>query len=240
MSQLPWNLLATPLDLIAFAYFLFAIVAYRFTVRLLGASRRSLTGAVQAQRVAWMVNMAKRGDQRTLDVILLNGLSQGNAFFASTTAIAIGGMAAIIGSGDRAQAAMERLPYAAMANPILWDMKLAVIMAIFVFAFFKFAWAFRLSHYTAIMIGATPIVTDPANEPACIAHAERTARLAGLSGEHANSGLRAFYYAIAVLAWFYHPIAFIVATTWVMAALARRDFFSRSLKLISADLTDRQ
>jgi uncharacterized membrane protein len=224
------------LDLVALAYFVAAIGMYRIVVGVHGFEHQSLIGAIQAQRVAWMANMAGRGDHRTMDVILLNNIAQGNAFFASTTAIAIGGMAAIMGSGDKAQAALERLPYAAMANPILWELKLCTIMAIFIFAFFKFAWAFRLGHYTAIMIGATPVLhpTDPDSSAQCHSHAARTARLAGLSGEHANGGLRSFYYAIAVMAWFYSPIAFLVATTWVIAILARRDFFSRSLRLITA------
>jgi uncharacterized membrane protein len=239
-----WQQIVSPLDLAALAYFIAAVCIYRLVVGAPGAERRSMSGAIQAQRVAWMLNMARRGDHRTMDVILLNNIAQGNAFFASTTAIAIGGIAALMGSGDRAQAALERIPYAALANPILWELKLVTIMTIFVFAFFKFAWAFRLGHYTAIMIGATPVVTkdeERTSTPAsgadahehCDAHATRTARLAGLSAEHSNSGLRAFYYAIAVLAWFYHPVGFIVATTWVVAIQTRRDFFSRSLRLIA-------
>jgi uncharacterized membrane protein len=236
MNGLTWHQIATPLDLVAVGYFLFAIAAYRWVVGPRGFERRSMIGAIQIQRVAWMTNMARRGDHRTMDVILLNNIAQGNAFFASTTALAIGGMAAVMGSGDRAQAALERLPFAAMAHPILWELKLVTIMTIFVFAFFKFAWAFRLGHYTAIMIGATPFLDRGADESTtatCDDHATRTARLAGLSGEHANSGLRSFYYAIAALAWFYHPIAFMVVTTWVVAILARRDFFSRSRLLIA-------
>ncbi len=64
---------------------------------------------------------------------------------------------------------------------------------------------FRLSHYTAIMIGATPL---PTAEPALIeAHAVRTARLIGIAAEHTNSGLRSFYHAIAAIAWFFtHPL----------------------------------
>jgi uncharacterized membrane protein len=82
------------------------------------------------------------------------------------------------------------------------------------------------------MIGATPIMT-PDNEAVCDGHAERTARLIGFAAEHANSGLRSFYYAIAAMAWFYHPIAFAIATTWVLAILIRRDFYSRSLAVLS-------
>ena len=115
---------------------------------------------------------------------------------------------------------------------MLWEVKLLLIMAIFIFAFFKFAWAFRLSHYASIMIGATPPMKEATVE-ACNSHAERTARLIGIAAEHANGGIRAFYYAIAALAWFFHPALFIAATTWVMLILIRRDFFSRSRRLIS-------
>ena len=52
--------------------------------------------------------------------------------------------------------------------------KQLLIMAIFVYAFFKFAWAFRLSHYASIMIGATPKEPERHSE-ACTHHAERTA-----------------------------------------------------------------
>jgi uncharacterized membrane protein len=219
-------------DMAALGTFLASMLGYRLVTD--GPNRwnrNSLIGAVQRQRVSWMLNMSRR-DNRTIDVILLSSLGQGNAFFASTTAIAIGGIAALLGSGERAQQFLERLPLVARTGAILWECKLLLIMALFVFAFFKFAWAFRLSHYAQIMVGATPILSD-GNAAACDAHAERTAAIAGLSAEHSNGGLRAFYYAFAALAWFFHPIAFLAATLWVLLILIRRDYFSRSLRLIS-------
>jgi uncharacterized membrane protein len=179
-----------------------------------------------------MATMAQRGEHRTLDVILLNNLAQGNAFFASTTAIAIGGLTALVGSGEKAQAMLERLPYTAKSSPMLWEAKLFLIMGIFIFAFFKFAWAFRLGHYTAIMIGSTPLLSAD-NRQHCDEHAARTASLAGISAEHANGGLRSFYYAIAAMAWFIHPLAFMAAMVWVLLILIRRDFFSRSRRIIA-------
>ncbi len=220
-------------DTMALAIFLAATLGYRLVSGRAGAaSTNSLVGAIQRQRVAWMLNMSRRGEHRTMDVILLNSIGQGNAFFASTTAIAIGGIAALLGSGERAQAILERLPLVAKSSAILWECKLLLIMVIFIFAFFKFAWAFRLSHYTQIMIGATPALTET-NVTACESHAECTAALAGLSGEHANGGLRAFYYAFAVLGWFFHPVVLVITTIWVLLILIRRDYFSRSLKLIA-------
>jgi uncharacterized membrane protein len=181
----------------------------------------------------WMLNMAKR-DNRMLDAILLGSLSQGNAFFASTSAIAVGGLAATMGSGEKLQAILGRLPFVATATPFVWEVKLILIMGIFIYAFFKFAWAFRLSHYVAIMIGAMPNA-DAAHAEDCARHAERTARLIGVAGEHSNSGIRSFYHAIAAIAWFFHPLLFMLATSWVILILPRRDFFSRSLRLIAGN-----
>ena len=215
---------------VAFAWFVISIVGYRFLAERTQLEGRSIVGAIQIQRVEWMRNMARR-DNRVLDGVVLQGLGQGNAFFASTSAIAIGGLAAIMGSGDKVQALLERLPYVAKSTAEIWELKVLLLMAIFIFAFFKFAWAFRLSHYTGIMIGATPIYRE-GNAVQCEEYAVRTARLIGIAAEHTNSGLRAFYYAIAAMAWFFHPLAFIVATTWVLVILIRRDFFSRSRRII--------
>ena len=144
----------------------------------------------------------------------------------------MGGLAATIGTGEKLQAILGRLPYVAATTPFVWEVKQLLIMAIFIYAFFKFAWAFRISHYASIMIGATPEAGTASPED-CKHHAERTARLIGLAGEHSNSGLRSYYHAIAAIAWFFHPLLFMVATTWVILILARRDFFSRSLRVIS-------
>jgi uncharacterized membrane protein len=219
------------LDLIAFVVFVALIGGYHIVSGYRPLVDRSIVGAIQAQRVAWMRYMGLR-DVRIVDAQLLASLTQGNAFFASTSAIGIGGLAAMLGSGERVQVLFEQLPYAAKSTPVLWELKLILMIALFIYAFFKFAWAFRLSHYTAIMIGATPIA-DGRNQLECESHALRTAGLIGLAGEHANNGLRAFYYAIAVLAWFFHPLAFIGVTVWVLAILIRRDFFSRSRRLIA-------
>lgn len=218
------------LDLIALGYFLGLIGVHSLLLRWTGAGRRSLVGAVQLQRQAWMLNMAQR-DNRMLDAVLLNGLSQGNAFFASTAAIGVGGLATIVGSGEKVQSMLERLPFVAPSTSLMWELKLLLIMVVFIYAFFKFAWGFRLSHYTAIMIGATPPHTA---EPDVLErHARSTAKLIGIAAEHTNSGLRSFYHAIAAIAWFFHPVLFIAAATWVMLILLRRDFFSRSRRTIA-------
>jgi uncharacterized membrane protein len=230
------NLPAITLDGAAVIWFFASIVIYRFIAEWGPFEGRSIAGVVQKQRQAWMRNMALR-ENRVLDGVVLQSLSQGNAFFASTCVIVIGGLSAIMGSGEKVQALLERLPFVYKSTPELWEAKVLLLITIFVFGFFKFAWAFRLSHYTGIMIGSTPLLDaeparDATNKAECEAHADRTAALIGFAAEHANSGLRSFYYAISGMAWFFHPVAFMVATAWIMAILIRRDFFSRSRKAI--------
>jgi len=222
--------IAPPLDIAALAYFGLAVFVYRLVVAWRAQAGGGLLAAIQEHRVNWMLNMAKR-EQRMLDAILLGSLSQGNAFFASTSAIAVGGLAATLGSGEKLQAMLAHLPYTSPTTPMVLEAKQLLMMGIFIYAFFKFAWAFRISHYASIMIGATPTY-DPANSQACTRHAERTAGLIGLAAEHTNSGMRSFYHAIATIAWFFHPLLFMLATTWVILILARRDFFSRTLQLV--------
>ena len=233
MSQTPalLGMPVTALDAAALAWFFVAFVGYQTVTRRPAVERRSIAGAIQRHRVVWMRNMAER-ENRMSDSMLMQQLGQGNAFFASTCAIGIGGLAALLGSGEKVQALLERLPFVARTDAALWDVKLLLLMAIFVFGFFKFAWAFRLSHYCGIMIGATPQASLE-TRTACEAHAVAVADLIGIDASHANSGLRSFYYAIAAMTWMFHPLLFIVATTWVLAILIRRDFFSRSLRVLS-------
>lgn len=218
------------LDIAAFVSFLVVWIGYDLVGGLPAIRSRSIVGAMQEQRLAWLRIMARR-DSRIVDAQLLGALSQGNAFFASTSAIAIGGLTAVIGSGDKAMAFLDKIPYAAPGSALMWELKIVLMIAIFMFAFFKFAWAFRLSHYTAIMIGATPL---PDEAPADVreAHGARTAALIGIAAEHANSGLRSFYHAMAAMAWFFHPALFLLATVWVLLILIRRDFFSRARRAV--------
>ena len=219
------------IDYAAFVWFLLVAAGYQIITARPSLFARSVSGAVQQHRLNWMRTMAER-DNRGSDAILLSALSQGNAFFASTSAIAIGGLAAIMGSGDKADAFLSRLPMVARPSPLLWELKVLLLISIFVYAFFKFAWAFRLTHYTAIMMGAMPAPGHP-NADEVDRQVRATARISGLSADHSNGGLRSFYYAAAAMTWFFGPLVFMAATTWVALILIRRDFFSRSHRLIA-------
>ncbi|MDP6954306.1 MAG: DUF599 domain-containing protein, partial [Alphaproteobacteria bacterium] len=127
------------------------------------------------------------------------------------------------------------LPFAAPTTATVWEVKILLMIAIFVYAFFKFARAFRLTTYFVILIGATPPASGGSSEARDI-YVERIARVGDYTAEHIAYGLRAYFFALAGLGWLIHPILFLLTTTWVLAILYRREFRSRALtQILEAD-----
>ena len=218
-------------DALALGWFVVCFAGYWLATRRGILTGRSIMSETQRQRVLWMRCMLSR-ENRLVDAHIIAQLSNGHAFFASTSIIVLGGLAAAIASADDVKRIFEALPFVAVATLALWEIKFIVLMLLFVIAFFQFAWAYRLAHYTGIMIASAPY--PPMDDEAVNArHARRLARLAGFSAEHANDGLRAFYFAIAGTTWFLHPLLFILATTGVTIVLYRREYRSRAFRTIA-------
>ena len=107
---------------------------------------------------------------------------------------------------------------------------MVVLLALFVYAFFKFTWSMRLYNFVAVMIGSAPMPEDskvsPAAREALVLH---SSKICNQAGDAFNLGLRSYYYALAVIAWFIHPTALLVTSTLVVLVLYRREFRSDAL-----------
>jgi len=66
-----------------------------------------------------------------------------------------------------------------------------------------------------------------------LAKAKQLADLTSLAASQFNNGLRAYYFALATLSWFYHPLAFMLATTWIVGILYRREYHSNAHAILS-------
>jgi uncharacterized membrane protein len=73
------------------------------------------------------------------------------------------------------------LPFGIKTTAVQWEAKTMGLAIIFVYAFFKFGWSYRLYNYVAIMVGATPPAKDK-DTPEAKAHAERVGRLCEVAG----------------------------------------------------------
>lgn len=93
----------------------------------------------------------------------------------------------------------------------------------------------RHFNYLSIMIGAAP-ASDALPEWSKT-FAERAAKVSSKATNTFNRGLRAYYFGLAFLSWFLHPLVFILATVLVVGVLYRREFKSGMLRELG-DLND--
>jgi len=156
-------------------------------------------------------------------------LQNGTAFFASSSLIAIGGGLALLRSTNDALAVLSTLPIDLSPSPALWEVKCVGLILIFVYTFFKFAWAYRLFNYVAILFGAMPPASKR-DTPEAEAHVLRTARLFESAGRHFQRGQRAFFFALGYLGWFVSPWLLLVTTAAVVIVTWRRQFASNAWK----------
>jgi uncharacterized membrane protein len=217
------------LDVIALLWFAGCWGLYAFLADRGKHAGRSMTGVMSAYRLRWMREMVRR-ENRVVDTTILGNQLNGAAFFASTAILLIGGLFALLGATDQAIAVFEHLPLIAPPSRALWEIKILLLIAIFGYAFFKFAWAFRLFNTCSVLVGATPVeaVEDADMERTVL----RIARVNSLAAEHFNSGMRAYFFSLATLGWFLHAGVFLAATAWVVLVLYRREFRSRSLRAV--------
>ena len=59
------------------------------------------------------------------------------------------------------------------------------------------------------------------------------AKVMDLSAHSFNSGLRAYYFSMATVSWFYHPVFFVLSCLVVVIVLYRREFKSRTLSVLT-------
>jgi uncharacterized membrane protein len=143
----------------------------------------------------------------------------------------IAGLIAVLGARDQAMAVLAELPFAVASSTLLWNLKALLLIVVFVYAFFKFTWAFRQYNYCLILVGCAP-APGPLTE-ASRRVAERLARIASSTGRHSNRGIRAYYFGLAALSWFIHPWLFMLLTVWVILVLYRREFHSGLVQTLS-------
>jgi len=110
------------------------------------------------------------------------------------------------------------------------ELKLLILMGVFVIAYFKFTWSLRQFNLLSITLGSVP---QEADEDEMEKHAQKFAAVNSCAGNDFNRGLRAYYFGMAVMSWLVSPWLFIFSTAVIVIVLARREFFSPVLKALT-------
>ena len=197
-------LIFSRLDLIALVWFLAAWTGYAIAIEMTPHGKAGLNGLMHRYRGLWMERMLAR-DARMMDGQVIAALQNGTAFFASTSLIALGGAVTLFHSTGDMLTIVAALPFGATVTHVEWEMKVMGLIIIFVYAFFKFAWSYRLYNYIAIMLGAAPPSTMK-DSPEAEAFVRATTVIITEAGRHFNRGQRAFFFALGYLGWFVGPL----------------------------------
>ena len=225
-----------PIDALAVAVFLLAWATHAFVVSLSPLRRRTLTHAMADHRQRWMANAVRR-ESKMVDALIQNSLQQGVLFFASTSIIVIGALLAGLGAAEQAVDVLADIPMTSTDTRLEWEIKVLLVVSIIAYAFFKFAWSYRLFNYVIILIGAGPdrsAAAAPFEPDELDDWATRLARLHGVAARHFTAGIYAYFHALSAMAWFVNAWLFIAATLWVSLVMYRRAFGSRFLRILAA------
>lgn len=225
-SILPWA------DWLALVCFFVLWIGYAWFARVWGIRKGSLIQTTNRYRGYWMKQATMR-DPRMLDGLITQTLSNTPAFFSSTSILVIGGLFALLGTTDKATELMSGIPFAQSTTLIVFEFKILVLVAIFVYAFFRFSWCMRQYTFVALVIGSMPPPEDfESGKFDRQKFADRAAAMVGSAAETFNDGLRAYYFSFALLAWFVSPLAMVLATLIVVAILYSREFRSEVLQVL--------
>jgi uncharacterized membrane protein len=216
-----------PIDWLALAWFIVCWVGYAwFSER----GRRAADGLVQVThgyRERWAHALLAR-DNRVGDAALISNLMSSVSFYANTTVYIIAGLVALLGTLDKVMSVAADMPFARGITHDSVELKLLVLLAIFVVAYFKFTWSLRQFNLLTIMVGGAPAAG--AQEAAI--YARRLAEVNSLAGDDFNRGIRAYYFGIAAVTWMIQPWLFIAITGAILLVLYRRDFRSATLDAV--------
>ena len=219
----------TWMDVAALALLVGLWAAYQWYSDYSGTARPRLGREMDHFLRDWIARMVER-DNRMVDVNVLRNLTRSSQFFASTTMLILGALVALMGYAEQAASVVAQLPFGQQVSRRLWEIKILVLLLIFVYGFFKFSWSIRQFGFSSILVGATRKPPRDAGEYAV--HIDRITVIMGFANRNFNQGLRAYYFGVAALSWFLHPALMIAVTLCVVYVLFQREFRSRTLEVL--------
>jgi uncharacterized membrane protein len=223
---------STLINAFCLAWFLTCWIGYASFAGYRATKHSCIASELHSYRELWMRRVMLR-DIRVGDASLIANLERNVSFLASTTIFIVAGLITVLAVADQVIDLVSTIPFSSPGSVLSVQLKLTLLVAMFVYAFFTFTWSMRQYGFASILLGGAPMVDEKnVNDGDRQRYAKYSARIIDLAGHSYNQGLRAYYFALSVLTWFVSPYLFIVASFFVVAVLYRREFQSRSLSAL--------
>ncbi len=219
------------LNLLALSWFILCFKGYMYYAKRKSYTTPCLASVLHMYRYEWMQRMMDR-ENRISDTSAIANLERSVSFFASTTMLILAGLMTVLGSTEKAIDVVADIPFVVHATRQEWELKILLLIVLFVYAFFKFTWSLRQYGFVSVMVGGAPTPEEAISDQVKQANAARIAKMTSMAANNFNLGLRTFYFSQAVLGWFINPILFMVLTAFIAFILYRREFSSSTLKTL--------
>ena len=219
------------IDLIALAYFFLLWIGFaRYAKhRAKENQQASLSRSLRNHREAWALRLLKR-DMRMTDASLLADQERVVGFFAATTLLLMAAILTALTTSEKLAELTSHIPFAQRQSTGQIEAKLALLLLIMIYAFFKVTWSLRQYGFAAVVIGGAPDPGEKVSEEQCTAYAVNLAKIMDSAGHDNNGCLRAYYFSLSVMCWLAGLIPFLVAATLTVFVMYNREFSSAAVQ----------
>jgi uncharacterized membrane protein len=218
-------------DFASFLVSALLVAAYHIFLR--HKIRNDPTYTVQAinriARTAWVQNIMRDDKNAVLAVQTLRNSTMVATFLASTAVLMIIGVLTLSEQEGKFEATWHTLNMVGAINPMLWMVKLILLLLDLFVAFFSFLMAIRMFNHVGYMINVPLGLNHKMITPAHVAtHLNR-------AGHFYSLGMRAYYFLVPLVFWLFGPHFMLVATIGLLMVLYRID---RAPKIMAMDYSD--
>ncbi|MBI1188345.1 MAG: DUF599 family protein [Alphaproteobacteria bacterium] len=204
-------------DIAAAATFALVWLFYEPLLRSFSGGRGGINRDMVAIRAEWMRRMIAR-ENRIADSNLIGHLLSSTSFFASTNILIIAAAMGVLLGGENMMRGLTGIVIFEPAPIWLLEVKIGVVAVTLSRGLLDFIWSIRQLNYCVALIGAAPEAHDP--DGAHYAGALANVLTPALSSF--NTGVRAYYFALAGAAWLVSPWAMVLGVLAAFTLLARR------------------
>tara|TARA_B110000444_G_scaffold259437_1_gene303163 strand:- start:851 stop:1636 length:786 start_codon:yes stop_codon:yes gene_type:complete len=225
----------SPLDIFSFFWFISCWLGYSLFARRQAKRRNSLSSVLYRYRKEWVLKLSRSG-MSEVDSELLGSMERQVSFMASTSLLILASLVTVLGTASEEFMSMSSLKFVQEVSLEIVQMKLLLMICIFVYGFFTFSWALRQYGFCFVLFGSSfnTVKYYKDNEEyqaqAVSRDFKAIAKVLDRAGHSYNFGIRAYYFAMAALAWFINDWFFMAACAVVIFVLYRREFMSSSLQ----------
>ncbi len=199
-------------------WLLYPLILSQFEV-----ARPSLSTIMARHRLRWVRNAVTR--DTPVDAILTSNLMGSISFFASTTVLLILALFTVYGQFEAVEKALDALRVGPPIGDLELEAELLAMLSILTLGFLSFTLSLRQFNHFCILLGAAEPGKADKDEIVAIA------KLNTVAARNFTQGIRAYYFTIAAVAWFWSPYAAIIGTVVIAAVLMYREFYSPGRQL---------